>query len=1077
MAQMFNGQGFQVNQQLGGTNLAMGYWGNSKQNNPINNLQNLIGNLQYTHQYKGLMDNIDPYDGRTAAQKMQQQGIYNDYTINFIDKLTAAYNAEANSMKAARQVASDFNAEAILAEAHRVRASGDPAQIQAFNNRIAKYIDEQVASGNLTPETAQKLYINYNAPLAERANIGLTNAQARQANADAHLGELAAKDVLIRQDAYEDAKALRNVRGIYVTNYNSAVDAGNALGWDLPRITAAYNIIADPTYAYTLGGVSEQIGSTPTDKLELAQKTALASNTNVKSEGEDKPSTSRTTASSGSSGTTLTTNGSRLDESRQRLEEAEQNIESTQEAVNRDKVLTPTDGTANKENLQTGDIGTTTTGEAPKDAGALKPNTASTTTGTLNNAASTTGVQTQTGSPNTGTVANGTPVNTQEQATVNKDASDLVGKKDNVTTATNASKLDETVEKQSKSEPESKFKFTQQKDGSMSIPIDDKIIYDSDSGTVYYNEAIPKTKTNVFSLQQYDNKMQDYNILFGDELADMLTAGIDSGKLYIKPSTAMEEELKKNPKLKEPLDELISEITEDYASMAKNPNDFIAMTSYILGNFSDSENQRKYHMMKYNATLDDADTADASNAVLADLADKYKIKANNDLQQTVADTITPLNNLSAKANTEGENMQVVEEVVKSNPSETAATMSATLNKVDADITNIKRDADMLDSELKAVEAYEEILRTLNENNGDYLRTLDAMSKSKNPIVAAIPNSLNTYGIVHTMPSGDKANAEKTEQSVEFIQKFTGEALTTFEDEALELMSDYSYKGMTENAAKAAVLVGGMYGTRNLANSVFNSLTSSNTMFVLNEDNMHNAASLFNSYLSTPQGATLFRTRRNSVDTLYKDIEQMKTARAALEGALTGYANLDQTLKDAGFEIRRYKEDGVNKVVINSRNAAAKNALQNNTTTMSDVRNTIYNVQTAAENYNILVNHIKATGKVASISLAQDNVKRLLRGKLSYGTGFAGNSKKKIKEADIQNAKTNAAYTVNRTGNTAAFGEQLATMLFGKPKPTVIPQSTLNSKKISEGLNQFSSRKKEETNRKKEANAGDLKTNK
>lgn len=955
MAYYYKGDGFQLQQQLGGYNLATQAWNNARQNNIFTDANNLISNLQYNNARRALLETANPYDGLTTYQKLQQLGLENNYVLNDLDKLEAAYNAETSNIKAARQAASDFNTESLLAEAYRVRATGDPAQIQAFNNKLAREVNltALVASGAVTPETAGNLLTPVLPVKQQVATEKLTNAQAAAAYgnaaesaANARATNLASDRLVYEQNSIDDAQALLNSRGTYVTSFSSALRAGNALGYDLPRTIRAWNALQNSPYfsSYFAEGPA-QIGSSKINLLDQAQQNALNGQTNIQNKGvmpnqeqqnigTEEASTS--TASNTSEGDSSKANfepktaqqatKNRLDVATERAKELEEAVKSNSKIVTKGQVIPDESTSTSNANNQTA-VGTPQTNqENINDANSLKSTDSS--TSTIDKAAeaasgnkTATPVDTKQSSTETDTPvqsntqsAGDTNLDNKTAASNSKtnDASSLVGE-NNTTSNDDSTKLNQAAEQASSDKNIPKVEYSNQQGGSYTISTKDDLLFDKKTGKVIYNDRLPKNKTNTFGIRRMDTSFKDMNITTGNNLANIIEAGVDDSNNVVIGYTDLGRRLiKDDPESKEAFDYALNTVAKTYADLAKDPESRIAATSYMLKNFGKSEAVRLANQAIFDNVMAASDKLYNTDFKQQNIAENYAYPEITSLGQTNKTIINPLVNEGSNANTDQKNLNFLSNILSQDPEAIAVNISTNADGLVANVESNNGVINDLKAEIKPVATLEKIYNSIKGNNGDLQKSFVEWEKSGDPELANTVESMIRAGILHRLPVEEKGvNAESYEKHMDYSIKYTGEALTTLMERAEALRSNYAFRGMTTDAALACVLLGGLVGTRSLPNSWFNSLTDTNTMFTFNDDASNNAASIYLSRIANPDGYkqyTQLNTVLNDYDTAFTNLKSQRDIVKANAAKLT---TLRTDLQNAGFTIRNYQDEANN----------------------------------------------------------------------------------------------------------------------------------------------------------------------
>lgn len=887
MAQMFNGQGFQVNQQLGGTNLAMGYWGNSKQDNPINNLQNLIGNLQYTHQYRGLMDNINPYDGLTAAQKMQQQGIYNDYSINYMDKLAAAYNAEAESMRAARQTASDFNAEAILAEAHRVRASGDPRQIQAFNNKIARYINAQVASGALTPETAQKAYVDYNTPLTERSNVALLNAQARSTNANALGRELANQDYLMEQKSLNDAYTLYSQQ-IPVTDESSAVAVGKALGWNYARTMAAFNSGKIQRYRDQFGSFAEQTGKINTDVflngVPLSNSNIPIAATQSKATGavESKPN--------------VINNATGVPDSKNILDNASTPVKGV--GILNAEALEAEANKGNQNNQSNTAAQLTVSGSGQQPQQVAQNNIGNTATVTPTGTASAPIPATQKEVPADSTQQNtATPVTGQDL------------KQDNTTpvsTTEQANTLNNAVEQANINNGNPIVKTGT--NGSKYLDISNSAIYDPKTGSWSFNENIPLDQVSAFDTKTVDANLVNLNRETGGALPDIFELGKDaSGNIILKPTANAQKELDTgDPNIIAKYKALENDLYQAFSPLF-TANNLPAAVNFMQAYLGNSKEARDAAKANLDSLLTNTKNSAMTDALNNKFDSQYSLRGViGNMKNVRQNSIRGLSNLAQTSKGMAGNQNFLLEVFKTNPTATAATLSTLVSQGTSGLETIKKDVKTAENYLAAAESTMGLADLSKQYGGSVSNLLPKLKDIEDEGTKAVYQSLIDYGVI--IGFTETKDAENAKGQRELIAETTAEYATSLQALANDLQTKY---GLSLPVAQAIAIRAGIIPERNVINHWFPAISDTNNPQFLNVEEAYRLAGLVNSYFISPKGKVLYEQQVESIKNANKAIASFETRSTELTEALTTYGNIPATAKANGIPVMEIEDENGN----------------------------------------------------------------------------------------------------------------------------------------------------------------------
>lgn len=916
---MYNGNGFQLQQQLGGTNLAMQAWGNARQNNIFTDANNLIGNLQYNNAQRALLDSANPYDGLTVYQKLQQLGLGNNYVLNNLGKLENAYNTETTNIVNARQAASDFKTEPLLAEAIAAKASGDPRRVQAFNSQLDKTISAWVASGAMTPETARKLYIDFNAVAQERANLGLTNAQARQANAGAHINELRANDMIMNQQSLADFKYLIS-KGI-VTDVNSALDVGAQLGWDTGRTMAAFNAGKIAEYSNQYGGVLNQLGDA--NLSPYVGSLGFINKANM-------PIGGGSAGGAVASGASPTVTGSPTAAQPQAATQNGTVMDAANQVVPQGQAV-PTQGTSGLPN-------------EPVAQSGINP--------ALNN--SETNAQ-------AAPAANGTATPTAAAATQNLQQAAATQNQQNSQVA--ADKLNQAAEQATKDSGGAVIKSN---NGNNYIDLGKNAVFNNKTGTWEVNSNVPLDQTSKYDFTVADKNLQDLDRQLGGNLKRIVQFSQDqNGNPIFTPTEFIKGAMQKDPTLAEKYKAVESNLYKILEPLYKGEN-LAAGLYYTQSAFGTTPELREIGTNNLDELFKHSNNNAVSGAANDTIRSQYSLGgAPQSISNLNKDVITPILNLFNAANTANDRSTAMTQTLASNPSAIAASTSSAIDTANSYIkTGIAADINNREARLNNIKEIDELSNLVSNSS------ISSLLSSDNAVAQKEVKTLMDNGVIVRVKNPDKQDAEGTEAIIDLSDETTGEYLTA--TEALANLINTKYN-LPINIARAIAFKAGTVANRTVVNALVPAISGTNNPQYLNVEEAFKSAALAKTYLLTPEGRDLYNQATASLEDAKLALQEFNTASAALKDQTAIFSNISKTAKDGGFAVRTIKgKDGKASYELLPSNARAYNDLRYNGATSQAIMQTVNDFSSAATTYEAAYNNlIYAARPVSESRLVED----------------------------------------------------------------------------------------------------------
>lgn len=1015
MAYQYRGLGSPVQTDTSGYTIINNALANIRDHNPIQALNNLIGNYEYTQARNAVLNSANPYDGLTTYQKLQQLGLSNNYIADRLNDLEAVNNAEVSNIKAARQAASDFNTEALLAEAYRVRASGDPAQIAAFNNKLARNMGMWVASGAVTTDTAKQLYTDENSVKQAVADIGLTKGQtaqaygaARQANAGALLNELAANDKLAEQYSLADFKTLISIPNHPVTDLDSALALGRALGWSDGRTHAAWNAGKIPNYQAQWGGVTTDLGTISANIPNYGASLASAPNSSPNQGTPTKQSSPAYTAKSLAEASQATSNPNAVTET---VTSGEPLPSNTNQAGN----TGATGGTINNKpkatasNLVQQQAGTapvtSTTGASPATQASTGTQAAPTTVPNQ----STANVNNNIPAPETAVTPStkATPEALQDTATA---AQQTNTNTTNVQQNQEANNLNNIVNENVKTAGGGVVKVDNST-GKSYFDIGSNALLNNKTGTWDFNKNVPLDQTNLFDIESTDEKLRNINRdLGGNGIVNRLWSldyDSSSGTISWVPTKEQLDYIAAHPESENAFRNIEAKMTEAIKPLL-TPENLAGGLSYLSAAFGNSKEGREANFNQLKSLLQASNSQKLSDDVSQTLENILQLgKAPETLNNIAATDITRLYNVANN----GTPKNMLETLANAGIDKTAAAVSMAVAQGNNSAEVIQQSIDNAKSQIASMDNIEDLKNLINKTGGSLTKAVAAMmigDNATNPEYQAIIKSLTDNGVIVPINQDGKQSAENIVDLIEKNQETSGEFFTALEEYTQYLMDK---SGLPDDYAKASALYSSVIGGRGFWNSLINTLSDTNNMQVINEQYGYNSAEQIKSWLIDPRGRNRLNEYKQVLSNAELALADFVAKGDSLNTAMTNL-NGDVTALGADFDINiKQLPDGTEYRYVIPRTEAGTNSLKSG---KGVPRNFIKNARDANKAFELYKNSANTLrvygGALLHTDLINKNLDQFSQN-MERGFGFLNENKNSTK---VQNNIPSNAWIASHT---------------------------------------------------------------